>query len=227
MAVLRTMIPAICDVASSLGVSCAGVYWHYDETLLPVLCISRPAHRAFTRKAVQGVVTVPEVVNIGLAAARRKRGVASENFELQGVRMGRSTVKLDDADVLNVGSVAVHGFVLLLLNLSRGSFDKRRPAGEAPWTNVLLKRIRDRLVISPLQVGSMTFIAQFDDLLRDEKYRDRWVAYHLDQRFGPFVSEHEALRYCMDQGVPRLEIYLGFVEEFPEEDYVSRPISTR
>ncbi len=56
-----------------------------------------------------------------------------------------------------------------------------------------------------------SYVADLPKLLRQSKYRRRWVAYHGKKRVGVADSQTELFKDCIARGIPRDEFYIGLV----------------
>lgn len=56
-----------------------------------------------------------------------------------------------------------------------------------------------------------SYVADLPKLLRQIKYRRRWVAFHGKKRVGVADSQTELYERCIAQGIPRDEFYVGLV----------------
>ncbi|HEY3241966.1 MAG TPA: hypothetical protein VGM03_01325 [Phycisphaerae bacterium] len=69
----------------------------------------------------------------------------------------------------------------------------------------------------PRRVSIETFERQLPVLV--QSHPGEWVAYHRDRRVGIFSSQEDAVRACLAEQVPELEIYVRLIQEEPCPEY--------
>jgi hypothetical protein len=79
--------------------------------------------------------------------------------------------------------------------------------------------------VSPLMLRSQqAFWRDLPELLKKWRYRDKWVAYHGDERIAIAKSGTELVQLCLARGLQRGDFYLGKIEYEPYPPWVCTPI---
>jgi hypothetical protein len=98
--------------------------------------------------------------------------------------------------------------------IDREQFEKVRPFLEEGQPSATFTE--NSVQVSAIMLRSQqAFWRDLPELLKQKRFRKRWVCYHGDERIGVDKNDAELVRLCLKRGLERGQFYLGRIEEDP------------
>lgn len=202
------------DCFLAVSAEFAFVLRHYDKALNAVLATCRIGEQGLAREIAAATLSSEPLKKV--LHASLKDDYKSEDFLLAG----EGPQSVAGYQINNVGAVKLNpgSYVALFINRRVGQTDRPTSSDYGPsWDTTRLKELRAGLYVSSLKLGDALYEMQFRGLVVE--HPGRWVAYHADRQIGIFDSDEEAVRACLAQEVPPLEIYIQLIEEAPPASF--------